>query len=222
MQIAYNGLGSFTITAKPAQADVTLVTNPFNSPNTKFKSQVASLVVSSHDDDDANNFKAVEPEHPEDHKKVFNIPHAGEYEVGGVAVAGVDAPKSGKAGSGSAGKDGTAHTIYHFDIEGVKIGFLGAIDRVLTEKEIEGLGPIDILILPAGGKNVLTASLAAEVVAQIEPRIVIPSYVDGGDDYGTADAIKRELGCPTEEVSKFKITKAGLPEEDMKLVIFTK
>ncbi len=212
MQIAYNGLGSFTIVAKPAQADVTLVTNPFNSPNTKFKAQVASLVVSSHDEADANNFKAVEPEHPEDHKKVFNIPHAGEYEVGGVAVAGVDATK----------KDGTAHTIYHFDIEGVKIGFLGAIDRVLTEKEIEGLGPIDILILPAGGKNVLTASLAAEVVAQIEPRLVIPSYVDGGDDYGTADAIKRELGCPTEEVNKLKIVKSGLPEEDMKLVIFTK
>jgi hypothetical protein len=212
MQIAYNGLRSFTITAKPAQADVTLVTNPFNSPNTKFKSQVASLVVSSHDDKDANNFSAVEPEHPEDHKKVFNVFHAGEYEVGGVAVAGVDATR----------KDGTAHTIYRFDIEGVKVGFLGAIDRTLSEKEIEGLGPIDILILPAGGKNVLTASQAAEVVAQIEPRMVIPSYVDGGDDYGTPDALKRELGCPTEEVNKLKIVKSGLPEEDMKLVIFTK
>ncbi|MFA5946437.1 MAG: MBL fold metallo-hydrolase [Patescibacteria group bacterium] len=212
MQIAYNGLGSFTITAKPMQADVTLVTNPFTSPNTKFKSQVASLVVSSHDGDDANNFKAVEPEHPEDHKKVFNIPHAGEYEVGGVAVAGVDATR----------KDGTAHTIYRFDIEGVKVGFLGALDRTLSEKEVEGLGPIDILIVPAGGKNVLTASQAAEVVAQIEPRMVIPSYVDGGDDYGMPDALKRELGCPTEEVNKLKIVKSGLPEEDMKLVIFTK
>jgi L-ascorbate metabolism protein UlaG (beta-lactamase superfamily) len=212
MQIAYNGLGSFTITAKPMQADVTLVTNPFNSPNTKFKSQVASLVVSSHDGKDANNFSAVEPEHPEDHKKVFNIPHAGEYEVGGVAVAGVDATR----------KDGTAHTIYRFDIEGVKVGFLGALDRTLSEKEIEGLGPIDILIVPAGGKNVMTASQAAEVVAQIEPRMVIPSYVDGGDDYGMPDALKRELGCPTEEVSKLKIAKSGLPEEDMKLVIFTK
>ncbi len=212
MQIAYNGLGSFTFIAKPAQADVTLVTNPFNSPNTKFKSQVASLVVSSHDGADANNFKAVEPEHPEDHKKVFNIPHAGEYEVGGVAVTGVDATR----------KDGTAHSIYRFDIEGMKVGFLGALDRALTEKEIEKLGPIDILILPAGGKNVMTASMASEVVTQIEPRLVIPSYVDGGDDYGTPDAFKRELGCPTEEVTKFKITKAGLPEEDMKLVIFTK
>lgn len=212
MQIAYNGLGSFTFTAKPAQADVTLVTNPFNSPNTKFKSQVASLVVSSHDGDDANNFKAVDAEHPEDHKKVFNIAHAGEYEVGGVAVTGVDATR----------KDGVAHAIYRFDIEGVKVGFLGALDRTLSEKEIEGLGPIDILIVPAGGKNVLTASQAAEVVAQIEPRMVIPSYVDGGDDYGMPDALKRELGCPTEEVSKLKIVKAGLPEEDMKLVIFTK
>jgi hypothetical protein len=212
MQIAYNGLGSFTISAKPMQAEVTVVTNPFNSPNTKFKTVAASLAVSSHDGKDANNFSAVEPEHPEDKKDVFNIPHAGEYEVGGIAVTGVDAPR----------KDGTPHAIYRFDAEGMKIGFLGALDRTLSEKEIESLGPIDILILPAGGKSVLSATQAAEVVAQIEPRVVIPSYVDGGDEYGTADALKRELGCPTEEVNKYKIVRAGLPEEDMKLVTFTK
>ncbi|MFA5945959.1 MAG: MBL fold metallo-hydrolase [Patescibacteria group bacterium] len=212
MQIAYNGFGSFTFTFKPAQADVTLVTNPFVSPSVKFKSVAASLVVSSHDGKDANNFKDISPEHPDEGQQVFPVSHAGEYEVRGVFVTGIDAPK----------KDGTPHAIYRFDCEGIHIGYLGALDRGLTEKEIDALGPIDVLILPAGGNGVLTASQATEIVSQIEPRIVIPSYANGEDGYGTADAIKRELSGPTEEVSKFKIVKAGLPEEDMKLVTFTK
>lgn len=210
MQISYNGFGSFTFTVKPAQSDVTLVTNPFVSAGVKFKSVAASLVVSSHDGKDANNVSAVEAEHPEERKTVFSIAHAGEYEVGGVAVSGVEADK----------KDGTKHAIYRIDGEGLHVGFLGAIDRVLTEKEIDLLGPIDILIVPAGGKDVLNASLASEVVAQIEPRLVIASYVHGEDGYGTVDALKRELSCPVEEVSKLKIARAGLPEEDMKMVIF--
>lgn len=212
MQIAYNGFGSFTFTFKPAQADVTLVTNPFSSASVKFKPVAASLVVSSHDGKDANNVKDVTPEHPDEGQEVFPVSHAGEYEVRGVFVTGIDAPK----------KDKSPHTIYRFDCESMHIAFLGALDRDLTEKEVDLLGPIDILILPAGGKDVLSASLATEIVSQIEPRLVIPSYVNGEDGYGTADAIKRELSGPTEEVSKFKIVKAGLPEEDMKLVIISK
>ncbi len=212
MQIAYNGFGSFTLTFKPALTDVTLVTNPFLSDSVKFKPVAASLCVESHDGKDANNAKEVQPEHPDEGQKVFVVTHPGEYEVRGVFVTGIDAPK----------KDGTPHAIYRFDSESVHIGFLGALDRELTEKEIDQLGPIDILILPAGGKTVLNASQAGEIISQIEPRMVIPSYVNGEDGYGTADALKRELSCPTEEVSKLKIVKAGLPEEDMKLVTFSK
>lgn len=212
MQISWNGFGSFTFVAKPVQSDVTVVTNPFSHPSVKFKNVAASLVVSSHEGKDANNTGAIEAEHPESGKETFIVPHAGEYEVQGVFVTGVTAKR----------KDGTPHTIYRFDVENMRIAYLGAIDRPLTEKEIDALGPIDILIIPAGGKDVLSATQAAEVVAQIEPRMVIPSYVGGEDGYGTADALKRELSCPSEEASKLKITRAQLPEEDMKLVIFSK
>lgn len=210
MQIIWNGLGSFTITAKPAQTEVTLVTNPFTSSDVKFKSVQASLVVQTHEGKDAGNLSAISPEHPEEGRKTFVIPHAGEYEVQGIFVTGIHAPK----------KDGTPHTIYRFDAEGMRIGFLGALDRALTATDVEALGPIDILIVPAGGKDVLSASQAAEVVAQVEPRMVIASYVSDGD-YGSVDALKRELGCQTEEVAKLKIVRTGLPEEDMKLVLLS-
>lgn len=210
MQIIWNGFGSFTITAKPAQTEVTLVTNPFTSSEVKFKSVAASIVVQSHEGKDTGNLAAVSAEHPEEGRKTFVIPHAGEYEVQGVFVTGIHAPK----------KDGSAHTIYRFDAENMRVGFLGALDRPLTSSDVEALGPIDILILPAGGKDVLSASQAAEVVAQVEPRLVIASYVGDGE-YGTVEALKRELGCQVEDVGKLKIVRTGLPEEDMKMVLLS-
>lgn len=210
MQISWNGLGSFTITSKPAQAEVTLVTNPFTSTDLKFKPLEASIVVKSHDGKDANNLGAVSAEHPEEGRKTFIVDQAGEYEVQGVFVTGIHAPK----------KDGTAHAIYRFDTEGMRVGWLGALDRPLTTADVEALGPIDILIVPAGGQDVFSATQAAEAVAAVEPRMVIASYV-GVDGYGSVEALKRELGCQSEEAGKLKITKAGLPEEDMKMVLLS-
>ena len=50
--------------------------------------------------------------------------------------------------------------------------------------------------------------------------MVIASYV-GDEPYGSADALKRELGCQSEDVGKLKITRTGLPEEDMKMVLLS-
>ncbi len=209
MQISWNGLGSFTISAKPAQTEVTIVTNPFMPGEAKFKVQTGSILVRSHDDKDTSNIGAVSSEHPENGRKVFVVEHAGEYEVLGFFVTGVDAPR----------KDGTPHTIYRFDAESLRIGFLGALDRQLSTAEIESLGPIDILILPAGGKGVLSASDAASVVAEIEPSLVIGSYVGSGD-YAKAEALPRELGCQSETSNKFKVAKTSLPE-DMRVILFS-
>lgn len=211
MNISWNGLGSFVVTAKPGQSDVNLVTNPFMPTGAlKFPRAVeASVVVTSHEGKDAENLEAVVPEH--EGTWPFHVEHAGEYEVQGVFVTGVDAPK----------KDGTPHTVYRIDGEGIRVGFLGALDRQLTAKEIEALGAIDVLIVPAGGNDVLSATAAAELIAQIEPRVVIPSYV-GDEGYGDAAALKRELSCASEDMGKFKFTRSVLPEEDMKLIVLSR
>ena len=205
MQISWNGLGSYTFAMKTASGDVTVVTDPFASGDVKFpRSLAASLVVSSYDDAAAHPMDAIVPEYPEDKRNPFLVEHAGEFEVRGVAVTGVAAPR----------KDGTPHTIYRMDAENMHIGFLGALDRVLTDKEVEALGTVDVLIIPTG-TGVLSASACAEVIAQIEPRLVIPSYAED------TSAFCRELSAPTESTPKLKLVRAGLPEEDMKIVTIT-
>ncbi|MFA6017771.1 MAG: MBL fold metallo-hydrolase [Patescibacteria group bacterium] len=215
MNITWNGLGSVVVTAKIGQDDVSLVTNPFTvAGSLKFPKQIAaSILVKSHKGEDTENSDAVVPEH-EGGKPPFVIDHAGEYEVRGLFVTGINAPK----------KDGSDHTIYRFDAEGMHVGFLGAIDRPLTTKEQDSLGAVDILMIPAGGEYVLSASAAAQVAAQIEPRILIPMYVSAGDDDGVGDvaAFVREVSVPQETVAKFKITRALLPEEEMRVVILTR
>jgi hypothetical protein len=219
MQISWNGFGSFTIAAKSTSGDVTLVTNPFSrTDGPKFpRSLAATIVVQSQAGTDADNLAAITPEYAEDKRSPFVVSHAGEFEVRGLAVTGVNTPK----------KDGTAHSIYRFDAEGLSIGFLGTLDRSLTDQEVEQLGNIDVLIVPSGGKDVLTASAAAEVIAQIEPRLIIPSYVSAAgveSPYAESSALCRELSCPVEATTKFKLTRAALgePEDDMKMVTFTR
>jgi hypothetical protein len=215
MQIQWHGLGCFSLSGKSINDDVGVVLDPFGA---KFgvkppKGLRASIVVSSHDGEMANSFGAVVPEH--EGEIPFFVKHAGEYEVKGVFVNGIHAPL----------KDGTGHTIYRIAIEGMSIGYLGALDRLLKEKEIEALGDINILILPVGGGSVLSASQATEVVAQVEPRLVIPSHfaIDGLElEWANHEVFCREVACPRKDESKLKIVKSGLPIEDMELIVLSK
>ncbi|MBU1126077.1 MAG: MBL fold metallo-hydrolase [Patescibacteria group bacterium] len=207
MQISWNGLGSFVLQGKPIAGEVALVTDPYqNSVGLRFpRTLSAALVLESHDAEEANNVESISGE---EKKKPFLISHAGEYEVQGIFVSGIHAPK----------KDGTPHTIFRIRLEDISIAFLGAIDRKLTDKEIGALGDIDILIVPVGGGSVLDKDRAAEVVAQVEPRMVIPSYFHvAGLKQKLADVegFCKEVSCPREDVNKLKVTRNDLPEEDI-------
>ena len=203
------------MTAKIGQEEVSLVTNPFAAVGSlKFPKQLAaSIVVKSHVGIDTEHDASIVPEHEGD-KPPFVIDHAGEYEIRGMFVTGISAQK----------RDGTAHTIYRFDAEGMHVGFLGAIDRPLTSAELEELGAVDIVLIPAGGEGVLSAAAAAQAVVQIEPRIVIPIYVSAaeGDGVGDVAAFAREMSAPQETVGKYKITRAALPEDELRVVILSR
>jgi L-ascorbate metabolism protein UlaG (beta-lactamase superfamily) len=114
--------------------------------------------------------------------------------------------------------------VYAIVGEGMRVGFLGALDRPLTDKEIEALGPIDVLLVPAGGGAVLTPAGAAEMVTRIEPRLVIPSHVQSADaeDAAAAAQLATTLGLVAETLPKLKISKSGLPQEETKIVILEK
>lgn len=213
MQISTNGLGLFKFTAKEYEGDVSVVTDVYgDKAGMKAPRAIsADMVLSSHEG--PYTAGASEVSAATEGTSVFSVVHAGEYEVRGVFVRGIHAPR----------KDGSSHTLYRIAAEGMRIGFLGALDRPLKEKEIEALGDIHILIVPVGGGNVATAKLASELVAQVEPRIVIPSYYSDGsiDNLDTETSFCSEIACPREDQSKLAINKSQLPAEDMQLIVLS-
>lgn len=208
MQIQWHGLGCFTISGKPSVGEVRVVTDPFGPKADKKtpRSLKGVMAISSHDGEMAKHIET--DSGPEETSKPFAVVHAGEYEVQGVFATGIHAPL----------KDKTMHTIYLIRMEGMRIAFLGALDRKLTDKEIEALGEVHILIIPVGGDAVLKADEAAEVVNQVEPRMVIPSYYGSGEMTDEKGFCK-EVACPVEESPKLKIQKSGLPTDDMQMVV---
>ena len=95
----------------------------------------------------------------------------GEYEIGGVLIMGIatfhDREKGKKRGK---------NTVYLIEADEISVCHLGDLGHVLTTEQVEELDNVDVLLLPVGGVSTLNASMAVEVVRQLEPRVVIPMH----------------------------------------------
>lgn len=207
MTITWHGFSCFEIEVKTAQGDVRIVTDPYdNATGLRFpRTLEAEILLVSHDEEDANNTSAVLG-----HPYLINLP--GEFEVKDVFVFGIPLNKGNIA--------------FCIEAEGMRLAHLGALNRALTDEDLQALENIDILMLPVGGGRVLSASVASEVIAQVEPRVVIPMThgVEGVKEKltGVDDFCKALGACKREEMNKFKVISKDLPEEEMKIVSLTR
>lgn len=206
MQITWLGLSSFEIKASTGGGDVRIVLDPYQ-PTVGLKlsrALEAEIVYVSHDGEDANNVAAVGG-------SPFVIEFPGEYETNGV-FAFVTAIDEGR--------------VVRFDIEGMSIVHLGNLSRKLKEDELDRLGQVDVLMLPVGGGRVLTPKVAQEVLASIEPRVVIPMtyHLDGvKEKLEPVHTFTKALGAARQEsLPKYKVTRKDLPEDDMLVMTLTK
>lgn len=209
MQISWHGLTCVEIVTKTSTGEVTVVTDPF-APSTGAKlprTLDAHLVTVSHKGDDADHVGGITG-------TPFIIDVPGEYESKGVFVYGISAPTA----KGE-------NTIMLIESEDLSLAHLGVIDRDLSSAELEQLKDVDILLLPVGGGRTLNGKKAAELVATIEPRIVIPLRFDSDGVKETLEPVGEFLkamgGARKEETSKFKISRKDLPEEDTLIVVLT-
>ena len=106
----------------------------------------------------------------------LTLTRPGEYEYHGVLVNGVRTFHDGERGAQRG-----ENIVFGYEIDGVHIAHLGDLGHLLTEEQLAELGPVDVLLVPAGGQFTITPAEAAEVVAQISPKLVIPMHyaIDG-------------------------------------------
>ena len=99
------------------------------------------------------------------------------------------------------------------ELDGMHTIHLGEIGHLLTEEKLADIGPIDIACVPVGGS--LSPTKAAELVAQLDPRIVVAMPLD--EETGASrDALAtffHEMGSQPTPQPKLSITISGLPAE---------
>jgi L-ascorbate metabolism protein UlaG (beta-lactamase superfamily) len=95
----------------------------------------------------------------------------GEYEIAGVMITGVATPGE-RLDDGSHGRN----TAFAITIDDLVICHLGVLGKKLTTEQIEALKDPDVLLIPAGGGRTIPLTEIAEVVSQVEPKIVIPMH----------------------------------------------
>jgi L-ascorbate metabolism protein UlaG (beta-lactamase superfamily) len=90
---------------------------------------------------------------------------------------------------------------------------LGDIGHLLSEEKLGEIGPVDIVCVPLGGT--LSPTTAAALVAQLDPRIVVPMPVCD-DEADCAEALAKffhEMGGEPLTQPKLSVTASSLPVE---------
>ena len=127
----------------------------------------AHIVTVSHDHADHNNVAAVRPMR----EKIFSVTSPGEYEVGGVLITGVrtyhDKVKGAERGF---------NTVFVIHMDEVTFCHLGDLGHELSQSQLEAIGDVDVLFVPVGGGETISPAEASNVIAQLEPRIVVPIH----------------------------------------------
>ena len=213
MEITWHGHSCFRINERGMASVVTDPYDPAVVGVDPGKRLVADIVTISCDDPAHNYLKGIRG-------KAFEITGPGEYEVGGVFITGVRINGSKKNRS----PDEIRNTVYVIDYNGIKIVHLGELNNVPSQTEVEGLGEVNIALVPIGGRTSLNAAKAAEVISLLEPSIVIPMHYAMRGSLMKLDPLSKflkEMGLSaieTEESIKLSSTSA-LPEEIRVMVL---
>jgi L-ascorbate metabolism protein UlaG (beta-lactamase superfamily) len=143
----------------------------------------------------------------------------GEYEIGGVLLAGVDTTPQGKPRDGDAGRN----VSFVVEMDELRLCHLGDLDHTPTRELIEELSDIDVLFTPIGGHGSLDAAGAAEVISLVQPRLVVPIRYSTEASAIPLDPLEpfiKQLGRTAQEPqAKLSITRSNLPEETQVAVL---
>lgn len=209
VDIWWYGQACFRIKGK----DASLVFDPYDSDFTGLKplKLEADIVCITHNHADHNFSQAVKG--LDEGKTPFVISGPGEYEISDVNIFGISSFHDDKQGA-ERGKN----TIYLVTIDDVNIVHLGDLgQKKLTQEQIEELSVCDVLLIPAGGVYTFDAKEAPDIIAQIEPKVIVPMHykVEGLKfDLSKVDEFLKVMGKENvSPIAKLSVSKDKLPQE---------
>ena len=141
-------------------------------------------------------------------ESVFTVDGPGEYEVRNVLLTGVRTYRDDARGE-RRGK-GTAFVV---ELDGLHTIHLGDVGHLLTQEELGDIGSVDIACVPVGGS--LNATKTAELIAQLDPKLVIamPVCPDEADCAESLAKFFHEMGGDPAAQPKLSVSISTLPQE---------
>jgi len=128
----------------------------------------AVLITHPHYDHDAGRFRGAE--FPWTGVPLLDGP--GRLEVGDIVVLGLEGKHADPYGK----EFGQRNTLMVLEIAGIRIAHLGD-NGPLTLRNLEELGRIDVLMLPADGvDHILSKEETSDILRSVEPRVIIPMH----------------------------------------------
>ncbi len=208
MEIYYSGHSCFKIKGSNA----TVITDPF-SPELGYSMDhpAANIVTVSHNHPGHSYTQAIS-EKP----KIVSRP--GEYEVSGVLIVGISTFHDAESGS-TRGRN----NVFVMEIDDISVCHLGDIGHILSPAQMQEIDNVDVLLVPVGGSTTIDATVAAQIVRQLEPKIVIPMHYK--DDVSprnleSVDRFLKEMGvADVQPKPKLVVTKSNLPPTTQVVVL---
>jgi L-ascorbate metabolism protein UlaG (beta-lactamase superfamily) len=142
-------------------------------------------------------------------EKAFVLDSPGEYEVHDVMINGVRTFRDNDQGAVRG-----MSTSYVYELDGVYAAHLGNVGHVLDQDVIRELGHVDVLCLGIGPQ--LSATHAAEIVGQLDARMVVPMPLTQSAmaPEGDLERFLREMSATdVTPVSSLKVTISSVPNE---------
>lgn len=189
MVITYYGRQYFKLTL----GDLTIATNPpaKSLKPSRFGADIALITTNIEEGNDPETVTLGD-------KEPFVIDSAGSYEVQSMFFAGAPSKVT-------IGKEEKINTVYGFELDGIKICFLGAAvdDKSLSPEAKEIAGQADMIFVSVGEDPVL----AYKTATSFDPNVIIPMDYD-------ADSLKRFLKEGGQEKNDIQ-EKATLKRRDL-------
>lgn len=213
MIIQWLGQAYFKIQTKNNGEEVVIAADPYDeSGGLKPPKFQADIVTISHQHPSHNNLATIKGE-------PFIIDSPGEYETKGVFIYGIPAWHDSQEG-----KEKGSIIIYRLSAEEINLVHLGDLGHELNDEQLEKIGDVDILLIPVGGGAALDAKKANEIIADIEPRLIIPMHykIPGLNiKLNPVDEFLKTAGFPYEKTERLKVAKKDLPQEETKIIVLT-
>ena len=145
----------------------------------------------------------------------FPLEVPGEYEIHDVLITGVRTYRDEESGAQRG-----ENVAFVYELDGLNTAHLGDIGHMLNEEMLGELGAVDVVCVPIGGA--LTAARAAELVAQLDAKLIVPLTVTESEVAGKAELAKflHEMGASdATPQQRLTVTISSLPEESTVIVL---